>query len=247
MAEDLLEGFISAAAAIESNSREVFRLYVRRQRETRRLRWLLHRAEERAIPVERPDDETLAELAEGRSHGGVLARVGPRRFVALEALVADEPRPFVVMLDGIEDPYNFGQAVRALYAAGVAGVVVRPRNWLTAAAVVARASAGASERMPMAVAESAEAAADFYRQRGLIVAGAARDTAVSLYEADLQQAVFLLIGGEKRGVTRSFLQNADLRLAIPYERAFRYSLGAAASAAIVGFEMMRQRQVAEKK
>ena len=61
------------------------------------------------------------------------------RFVDLAQIAANVPAPFVAMLDGVEDPYNFGQAVRALYAAGAHGLILRPRNWLTAAGVVARA------------------------------------------------------------------------------------------------------------
>jgi 23S rRNA (guanosine2251-2'-O)-methyltransferase len=146
------------------------------------------------------------------------------------------------MLDGIEDPFNFGQAVRALYASGIAGLVVRPRNWLSATAVVARSSAGASELMPTAVAESALEAAAFFRKRGLTVACTAKKSAVPLYDADLTQPLFLLIGGEKRGITRSFLDQADIRLSIPYGRSFQHSLGAAASTAVFAFELARQRR-----
>ncbi|MEJ2746907.1 MAG: TrmH family RNA methyltransferase, partial [Anaerolineae bacterium] len=116
-------------------------------------------------------------------------------------------------------------------------------NWLTAAGVVARASAGASELVPMAVAETAVAAAGFFRERGLVVACTAVTNSQSIYEADLTKPLFLLIGGEKRGITRSFLEQADVRLQIPYGRPFNRSLGAAASAAIVGFEVMRQRRL----
>jgi 23S rRNA (guanosine2251-2'-O)-methyltransferase len=64
---------------------------------------------------------------------------------------------------------------------------------------------------------------------------------VPIDRADLTQPLFLLIGGEKRGITRSFLRQADLRLEIPYGRAFRQSLGVTAAAAILGYEVMRQR------
>jgi len=145
------------------------------------------------------------------------------------------------MLDGIEDPFNFGQAVRALYAAGVTGLVLRPRNWLSASAVVARASAGASEWMPTAVAEEPKSAAAFFRARGLRIAATARDRrAISLYDVDLTVPTFLVIGGEKRGMSREFMDSADVLIKIPYQRKFPHSLGSAASAAVIAFEMMRQ-------
>ncbi len=146
------------------------------------------------------------------------------------------------MLDGIEDPFNFGYSLRALYAAGVDGLVVRPRNWMSAAGTVARSSAGASEWVPTAVAETAEEAAAFFRQRGLTVACAAKDDrAVPLFTADLSSPLFLLVGGEKRGITRSFMDQADLLLEIPYGREFRQSLGTTSAASVLGFEILRQR------
>ena len=236
-----LEGAISIEAALAAASRDVAMIYVQEDKWDSGTRRLLKAAEAAEVTVDRVGRDFIEERAGGSSHGGVIALVGPRRFLTMAQLVEGKARPAVVMLDGVEDPFNFGQAVRALYAAGIDGLVVRTRNWLSAAAIVARASAGTSELMPTAIAESAEEAADFYRERGLAVACTTRKGAVSIYEADLSAPLFLLLGGEKRGVTRSFADKADLRLQIPYGRPFRHSLGASASAAIVAFEMMRQR------
>ena len=235
------EGGISVDAAIRGNNRSIETVYIRRGKKEYETKRLLQMAKNNGIAVETVDESFIAEHASGKSHGGLLARAGQRRFASLEELLEKDSNPLVVMLDGIEDPFNFGQAVRALYAAGVTGLVVRPRNWLSATAVVTRASAGASELMPTAVAESALEAAAFYREHGLTVACAAKKSSVSLYEADLTRPLFLLIGGEKRGITRSFLDQADIRLNIPYGRFFKHSLGAAASTAIFAFELARQR------
>ncbi len=237
-----LEGSIAVSAALIGRSRPIYAVYVQRNkwnRETRRVRELATAAD---IPVELAEPAFIAERAAGKTHGGVLAAVGPRQMLALSDLLVGEGRPFIVMLDGVEDPFNFGQAVRSLYAAGATGLVLPPRNWLSAAGVVARSSAGASELMPTAVADSAAAAADYFRQQGLLIAGTARETAVSIYDADLTQPLFLLIGGEKRGISRSFWQKADLRLTVPYGRAYGRSLGTTASTSALAFEVMRQRR-----
>jgi 23S rRNA (guanosine2251-2'-O)-methyltransferase len=237
-----LEGAISVEAVLQGRNRDIEVVYVQQGKRNRDWARLLQRLKQAGIPVEQETAEFIEEKAGGKSHGGLIALAGPRRFLSLADLVEGIAAPFVVMLDGFEDPFNFGQAVRTLYAAGVDGVVVRPRNWLTATNVVARASAGASELAPMAVAETAVAAAAFFRERGLVVACTAVNNSQPLYEADLTVPLFLLIGGEKRGITRSFLTQADLRLQIPYGRQFKRSLGAAASAAIIGYEIMRQRR-----
>ena len=240
-----LEGLISVEAVLKGNNRHIEVIYLRQGKWDARRQRLVKQAKRAHIEVKQVTGPFIDELAQGKTHGGVLAQVGPRRFIEIGDLVAEKERPFIVMLDGVEDPFNFGQAIRALYAAGADGLVVRPRNWLTAAGTVARASAGVSELMPMAVAETAIAAASFLREHGLTIACTAQKAAVSLYQSNLRQPLFLLIGGEKRGITRSFLKGADLRLQIPYQQpAFRHSLGVAASAAVIGFEVMRQRMAA---
>ncbi len=240
--EAVLEGLISIEAALDAQSREVHTLLIRRDKRDPAVDRLAQRARAAGAVVQRVDAESIAGRTTGQTHGGIIALVGPRRFVSLEALLGTSPTPCIVMLDGVEDPYNFGEATRSLYAAGVDGLVVRPRNWTTAAGVVGRASGGASERMPMAVAETALDAAAFYKARGLTVSCAVKRHAIPIYRANLAIPLFLVIGGEKRGISRALVEQADLLLQIPYGRAFAASLGTAAAATVMAFEIMRQKQ-----
>jgi 23S rRNA (guanosine2251-2'-O)-methyltransferase len=237
-----LEGFVSVRAALKSGSRPIQAIYLRRDKWDRGVAWLEHAAADAGIPFTRVDADVIDGHAGGQSHGGIVAEVGPRHFAEIEQIGAGNPAPFVAMLDGVEDPFNFGQAVRALYAAGADGLILRPRNWMSAAGVVARASAGASEWMPTALAETAQDAADHFRARGFAVACAAQEDAIPIYEADLTGPLFVVIGGEKRGITRSFRDQADLRLIIPYGSEFDQSLGTAAATAVLAFEVLRQRR-----
>jgi len=240
----VLEGLISVDAAFRAGNRRIDRLLIRMEESSvieRDVLRLIRDADRQGIPVQYVSAAEIDRVAQGKSHGGVIALVGARQFVPLASLVAEIKRPFIVMLDGVEDPFNFGQAVRAFYAAGADGLVLRPRNWMSAAGVVARASAGASELMPTAIAETTQDAADFLRAQGMRVAVATRERAASIYEADLSGALFLVIGGEKRGITRSFEEAADVRLSIPYGRRFAHSLGTTAASAVLAFEIMRQR------
>jgi 23S rRNA (guanosine2251-2'-O)-methyltransferase len=115
---------------------------------------------------------------------------------------------------------------------------------MSAAGVVGRASAGASELVRAALADDAVTAAEACSQLGLAVVCAADEReAVALYEADLTGPLFLVVGGEKRGIARELLRRADLVVRIPYGRDFRQSLGTSAAAAVLAFEAMRQRRV----
>ncbi len=245
--QTILEGFVSVRAALKSGSRPFEQIWVRRDKWDKGVAWLEAEAGRQQIPFERVDSDRIDAAVDGNTHGGVIARVGPRRFVELTDIARDNPAPFVAMIDGVEDPFNFGQAVRALYAAGADGLILRPRNWMSAAGIVARASAGASEWIPTAIAETALDAAAHFRARGLRVAVADEDRSVMIDETDLTVPLFLVIGGEKRGITRSFLDQADLRLEIPYARDFDQSLGTAAATAILAFEVMRQRRAAARR
>ncbi len=238
-----LEGFISVQAALQGGHRAIYGIQLRSGKEDGQTRHLTQTAQKRGIPLTRVSAGEIEQLAGGKTHGGVLAQVGPYQFAPLDSLAAGkETPPFVAMIDGVEDPFNFGSSVRALYAAGADGLVVRPRNWLSAAGIVARASAGTSEMIPTALAETASEAADFFRASGLSIACATDEPgSVSVYDADLTRPLFLLIGGEKRGITRSFLDQADLKIRIPYGRPLPHSLGTASAAAILAFEIMRQR------
>ncbi len=242
-AQTLLEGRLSIQAALEAGSRTLHQLLLDEgKRYDWRLNQLARQADAAGIPTSYRPRADIDELADGNSHGGIVAVVGERKIASLEDLLTADSAAFIVMLDGIEDPYNFGGAIRALYAAGAQGLVVGPRNWSSASAIVGRASAGASERIKLAVAQQAAEAAKFFRERGLVIMQTANTAAATpLYAADLTQPLFLLIGGERRGLTRSLLQGADKQLRIPYGREFPGSLGTISAAAIIAFEVLRQR------
>lgn len=239
MSSQLLEGWVSVLAALEAGRREIETVYIQQGKDVRGLGRIERAAGERGVPVEFVPASEIEARAQGSSHGGALAVAGERRFEDLEALA--QPGAFVAMLDGVEDPYNYGQAIRALYAAGASGLVAPLRNWDTALNVVARASAGASEHMPTARADAEQALA-FFKGRGFRCLATAKDKkSKPLYAVDLRGAIFMLIGGEKRGLTAAALAQCDELITIPYGRAFEPSLDVTSSTAVLAFEVMRQR------
>lgn len=238
-----LEGFAAAKGALLGGFREIDRILIDSNKDNRGITWLRREAERRGVTVEMQRREVLDERAEGGAHGGVLALVGNRKHLPLPSLLPTSGIPFIVMLDGIEDPFNLGFAIRALWAAGAHGLVLRSRDWSSATTTIARSSAGASELIPTAISDTPDEAAEIYRQLNLTIAVTAKEKeSQTLYETDLTPPLFLLIGGERRGVKRSFLDQADLLLEIPYGRDFRQSLGAASATSIIAFEVMRQRK-----
>jgi 23S rRNA (guanosine2251-2'-O)-methyltransferase len=234
-----IEGAIAVESVLRAGSREVTVVYVRSDRYDSQVARLQGLARDMGVVVERIPAEAIAGHAPGAERSGIVARAGPRRMLPLGDLFA-VAEPVIVLLDGVEDPYNFGQSVRSLYAAGIDGLVLRARNWLSAAATVIRASAGATEFMATAAAEPVEALAAA-RSRGIPVAIAAAHNARPMHEVDLAGPLLLIIGGEKRGVGRSLEDEADLRVRIPYGRDFEHDLGTAGATTALAFEVLRQR------
>ncbi|MBO5270810.1 MAG: RNA methyltransferase [Clostridia bacterium] len=186
------------------------------------------------------DADQLSSIVSGNTHGGVVAIASERTYPQLTSEDLSE-KGFWVLPDGIEDPYNFGYSIRSLYAAGVDGIVLPPRNWLSAAGTVARSSAGTSEKIKIRIADPKDAV-NLFRASGYRVLAAEIRDSVSLYDADLRTPLLFVIGGEKRGISREVLALCDQNVRIEYGRAFRGSLSAAATCAIIGFEVFRRNQ-----
>lgn len=236
-----IEGAISIQAVLSAGSRPLHELAISTDKGDHETLMLERRIKQSGQPVRRVSPADMDELTKGSTHGGIAARVGQRTFMSLDQLAAKKPT-WVTMIDGVEDPFNFGQAVRALYAAGCDALVVRPRNWMSAAGTVARSSAGASELMTTAVADTAELAAQFFKNLGMTVAATSGEReARSLFNCELVGPLFLLIGGERRGITRSAMRLVDWTIRIPYGRVFANSLGTTGATAVFAFEIMRQR------
>ncbi|MBQ7225046.1 MAG: RNA methyltransferase [Clostridia bacterium] len=172
----------------------------------------------------------------GASHGGIIALCGEKSYtqISSDKIVNNG---FYVMIEGIEDPYNFGYALRSIYAAGADGIILSERNWLSAAGVVCRSSAGASERLNVFI--ECDGYIDMFKQKGYSVVCADIKNSVSVYEADLKKPILLIVGGEKRGISSSLLSQADQIVRIDYGRRFDAALSAASASTILAFEIFR--------
>ena len=184
--------------------------------------------------------EEIEAKTTGNTHGGIIAECLPKEIGALSDNFSNvKADGFYVMLDGIEDPYNFGYSIRSLYAAGVDGIILPQRNWMEVAGIVSKSSAGASELIPMFVSDPKDAILFFKNNNYKIVCSGIRNS-VSMYDADMKKPIFLIVGGEKRGISASVEAMADIIARVEYGREFRGSLSAASAATIMAYEVFRQ-------
>ncbi len=181
----------------------------------------------------------LDKITLGNSHGGLIAITGERTIPCLSVESDIEDNGFYVMIEGIEDPYNFGYSLRSLYAMGCSGVILTERNWMSAAGVVARSSAGASETLPMYKSNPADCLAIF-KSKGYTVICADEHTNNVLGSCEMKKPLLLIVGGEKRGISKSVIESADMLVKIEYAREFRASLSAASATTMFAYEIARQ-------
>ena len=242
---DILEGMPSISALIkaieqEKSDRRIIRIFIdERKKSSKRkeIGFLRAKASLHHFSIDWGSSEEISRLTVGTSHGGIIALCTGRTLLPLtEDRICKEGVYF--MLEGVEDPYNFGYAVRSLYASGADGIILPPRNWMGTAGVVARSSAGASELMDMYVAEPTEAVAMFAKAGYRILCAGIRDS-VSLFTADLSKPLLVILGGEKRGISGALLSKADQIVRIDYGTEFQGSLSTAAATAVFAFEILR--------
>ena len=242
---DLLEGMPSISALIKGiesgkNTRRILSILIDRSRVKQKraeIRFLEAKSQTLNFDIRYVDEATIDSMTVGRTHGGIIAQCSARELPILSNENVQE-RGVYFILEGIEDPYNFGYAVRSLYAAGVDGVIVGARNWMGAAGVVARSSAGCSEMMDIYVSEPLDAI-DILSAKGYRILCAGIRDSESLFDTDLSLPLCIVLGGEKRGISRSVLDRAEEIVRIDYGTSFGGSLSTAASAAVFGFEILR--------
>ncbi len=181
----------------------------------------------------------LDEITLGSSHGGIVAICSSRTLPYLSSDIQLPKKGFFAMIQGIEDPYNFGYSLRSLYATGCSGIILPERNWMTAAGVVCRSSAGASELFPIFRSEPV-AAIKYFKESGYTIVCADERTDNILGKCELKLPILLIVGGEKRGISKSLLDLCDIRIKIDYAREFNASLSAASATTMFAYEIMRQ-------
>ena len=240
----ILEGMTSISALLHArdngiNDRPIERILVAKSKQRSKYReigYLKANATKHDYTIEFCEDDIISSLANGTTHGGILAICGQRSYKDC----SDVPGGgFWVLPDGIEDPFNLGYTLRSLYAAGVDGVVMPVHNRLCAAGTVAKSSAGTSELLDIRVSDAEDAIQAFVKQGYRIVCAGIRDS-VSIYEADLKKPILLVVGGEKRGISRNVLDMADQIVRIDYGRCFNGSLSAASATTVIAFEVLHQ-------
>lgn len=245
----VFEGMTSIRAIIKSidngtNTRKIEKVLYDKEKITKihkEIGYLKAIANIYGFTVYESNAEDISKFTLGNSHGGIIAITGERSLPCLTELTSITDNGFYAMIQGIEDPYNFGYSLRSLYACGCDGIILPERNWMSAAGVVARSSAGASELFEIYKSDPLTAA-KIFKSKGYSIVCADERTENVLGICELKKPILLIIGGEKRGISKALIEMADILVKIDYAREFKSSLSAASATTMFAYEIMRQNQ-----
>ncbi len=248
MNKTILGGFISVKSVIEAKSREVYKIFIEKNRYEKIMNSTLRVPEQRQYATLLASGaecvflstEEFESLVENGNAGGIAAEVGERIFTPSEEILSLQ-KGYIAILDGIEDPFNFAYALRSLYAAGVDGVILSERNFFTASDTVIRSSAGASELLKACCVPDLTEACKILKEKGYTLCATAKnEKAKDLYSCRVSKPLCVIFGGEKRGIKKEILDLCDFCIKIRYPRNCHYSLPACSAISIIAFECARK-------
>ncbi|MBF0359233.1 MAG: 23S rRNA (guanosine(2251)-2'-O)-methyltransferase RlmB [Magnetococcales bacterium] len=209
----------------------------------KRIQDIVEKAREQGLRTRFVDRVAMDNMTGGLAHQGVVARAGIRKqpsFKQIMAKVVDNPKALLILLDGVEDPYNLGAIVRSAESFGAVAVILPKDRAAALSAVAAKASAGAVERLDVVRVTNLTRAIDELKEGGVQVLGLAGGEATVISQAKFDGPVALVMGGEGKGLRRLTRDHCDQLVSIPITGGVG-SLNVSVAAGIALYEVQRSR------
>lgn len=240
--DNWIYGINPVAEAIRSG-RDIRTLYIHGQKHEP-IRNILKLAQERGIPIKN-EARDFFDKRFPKGHQGIAAVAGKKKTLGIEGLLEipaqkGEP-PFFLVLDGIEDPRNFGAILRVAAAAGVHGVVFQSHRSAGITPVVAKASAGALEHINLVEIVNIKHAMEKMKKLDITIIGAETGSELTPWDIDMKSPLALVIGSEGQGLRRTVREMCDFVVTLPMRGPVN-SLNVSVATGILAYEVIRQRK-----
>ncbi|AWI07358.1 23S rRNA (guanosine(2251)-2'-O)-methyltransferase RlmB [Clostridium drakei] len=241
--EDLIEGR-NAVIEVLRSERTVEQILVANGDVSGSINMILALAKEKKIVIKHVDRKKLDQLSQTAAHQGVIAQITPYKYCDIDDIInyAEEKgeKPFIVILDEIEDPHNFGSIIRTAETCGVHGIIIPKRRNVGLTPSVYKASVGAIEHMKIAKITNINSAIDKLKERGIWIYGADMNGENYCYDIDFRGAVALIIGSEGKGILKLTKNKCDVLVKIPMVGNIS-SLNASVAGGILMYEVLKQK------
>ena len=245
--KDIILGRNAVTEALKAG-RSINRLLIAEGSRDGSIQKLIALAKDSRIVIESISRDKLDKIAGGQRHQGVIAYAAPVEYATLEEILqlAEDrnEQPFILLLDELEDPHNFGAILRTADAVGIHGVLIPKRRSVSLNSTVAKTSAGAIEYVKVAQINNVAQTLKQLKDLNITVIGSDIE-GIDIYDesnhVDLKSAIVLVIGSEGKGMRRLTKENCDFLLKIPMCGKIN-SLNASVAAAVLMYEVFRRRK-----
>ena len=241
--QDQIEGRNSVLELLETG-KDINKIFIEKGEKHGSINKIIGIARDRKIVTVEVDKNKLNQIAQTENHQGVIAIVPPFDYCEVQDIL-DEAKtrgeqPFILILDGIEDPHNLGAIIRTAETAGVHGIIIPKRRACSVNSTVYKVASGAVEHMKIARVNNLNDEIKHLKENNVWIYGTAIEATKYYYEENLTGSIALIIGNEGEGLSRLVRENCDVLLKIPMKGKIS-SLNASVSAGIVMYEAVKQR------
>jgi 23S rRNA (guanosine2251-2'-O)-methyltransferase len=245
----LIFGWHAVGALVARQPERILKLIVQKGRDDERAAVLLRTAAQSGICVETRASRDLDHLVAGAAHQGIIAELHPSAVLGegalddiLDKLVSERPNepPFILILDGVQDPHNLGACLRTADAAGVHAVVVPRDRAAGLSATVRKVASGAADVVPLVQVVNLSRTLKWLKERGIWLVGTDDAAKGGLHGAQLSGPLGVVMGAEGTGMRRLTREHCDLLVSIPMAGIVE-SLNVSVATGVMLYEALRQR------
>ena len=243
LTKDIIVGRNPVLEALRSDA-QISRILISKGKREGTIKVIIALAKENNVLIKEVAVAKLDGICNLKNHQGVIAYISPIKYVEIDDILNNaynqNEDPFIVMLDGIEDVHNLGAIARSAEAAGAHGLIVQKHRAAPITPMAVKASSGALMHLPVSVVTNLSRTIDYLKEKGLWTAGTHQEAKQEYYKANLKGPMLIIIGSEGKGISRLVSTKCDFMLSIPMKGKVT-SLNASAAAAIIIFEVVKQR------
>jgi 23S rRNA (guanosine2251-2'-O)-methyltransferase len=239
-----LFGLHAVLALLQNQPERIIRLCVQQQRNDKKMESLIQLAKQHGIPVDHASRQELDRMTQEANHQGIVVFCTKATTYTegdLKSILQNlSVPPFVLVLDGVQDPHNLGACLRSADAAGVHAVIVPKDKAVGLTPAVSKVASGAAETVPFVQVTNLVRALEDLKELGIWIYGAAGEAKQSIYQTDLSGPAAIVLGAEGSGLRRLTREHCDVLATIPMQGSVS-SLNVSVAAGIFLFEVVRQR------
>lgn len=241
--DNLVFGINPITQLLEISPEKILEISISTNKNDNRIENLIALAKRHGIAINRIDIKKLDKMFEDQNHQGIIAKIKPTRMLAeadLPILIKETKNPLFLILDGVQDPHNFGACLRTAAAANVTAVIVPKDNAVGITPVVRKVASGGVDLVPIVqVANLARAMRDI-QELGVWIVGTTMDAPQTIYDIDLKGSIAIVLGSEGEGMRQLTAKQCDFLANLPLLGQIE-SLNVSVAAGVCLYEAVRQR------